>query len=125
MKKKAYVIGSRVKESLSPTIFNYWFEKTGIDAEYTYIEINSKNLETEIKKIFNEKNVCGLNVTIPHKGNIINYLDGIDIHSKRIGAINCLTKKNNHWFGTNTDWVGFSKSLSEIKKLKSHRLLPF
>ena len=42
-KKKAYVIGTNVSKSLSPTIFSYWFGKYRIDAEYGYKEIKKEN----------------------------------------------------------------------------------
>ena len=50
-RKKAYVIGTKVSNSLSPTIFNYWFKKYNVDGEYGYIEIEEKNFEKEIKAI--------------------------------------------------------------------------
>ena len=40
--KKAYVVGSNVSKSLSPTIFKYWFNKYNIDAEYGYIEVKEE-----------------------------------------------------------------------------------
>ena len=42
MKKKAYVIGSNVRESLSPFIFNYWFNKAGINNEYNHLISTNK-----------------------------------------------------------------------------------
>ena len=83
-KKKAYVIGTNVRESLSPLIFNYWFEKGSIKGEYIFKEIEPKNFDQEIDIILNEKNVCGFNVTIPYKERIIKKLDSIDEHSKII-----------------------------------------
>ena len=65
--KKTYVIGSQVSKSLSPTIFNYWFSKHSIDCSYGYREINVKDFDIDIKKIFLEKGLCGLNITIPFK----------------------------------------------------------
>ena len=42
-KKKAYVIGTNVSASLSPTIFKYWFEKYNINAEYGFVEVKEEN----------------------------------------------------------------------------------
>ena len=50
-KKKAFVVGANVSKSLSPTIFNYWFKKYHIDAEYGYKEIKEENFDKEIKLI--------------------------------------------------------------------------
>lgn len=105
MTKKAYVIGTNTKESLSPLIFNYWFEKRKINAEYSFKEIEPKNFDNEIDLILQEKNLCGFNVTIPYKELIIKKLNDTDNHSKKIGAVNCVTKQKNLWVGKNTDWV--------------------
>ena len=65
--KKAYVIGTNVGESLSPLIFNHWFEKYNIDAKYGYKTIKEKNFSKEINNILKEKHLCGINVTTPFK----------------------------------------------------------
>ena len=116
MKKKAYVVGSNTSLSLSPLIFNYWLKKANINAEYEFREINPKNFNNEIKSILLENNICGINVTIPFKEKIIGKINNIDIHSKAIGAVNCLTRKNNVWVGGNTDWIGFTKPLLDLQK---------
>ena len=117
-KKKFYVIGNKASKSLSPLIFNYWFEKNNIKAEYIFKEIEPKSFDQEINLILKEKNVCGFNVTIPYKELIIKKLDSTDEHSKKIGAVNYVIKKNNLWFGKNTDWVGFTRSLPKVKRTK-------
>jgi shikimate dehydrogenase len=114
MSKKALVIGSHVSESLSPLIFNYWFKKHNIDASYNFKEIKPENFENEIEKIFNDKDVCGFNVTIPFKEIIKKKISFLDEHSNKIGAVNCVSKVNNNWVGQNTDWVGFSKSIERV-----------
>ena len=91
--KKAYVIGTNVSTSLSPMIFKYWFEKHNILGEYEYIEIKENNFHKEIKKILKEDNLCGLNITIPFKERATKLLDKMDIHSRTIGAVNCITIK--------------------------------
>ena len=74
-KKKAYVIGTNVSTSLSPAIFQYWFNKYNIDAEYGYIEIKEENFDKEIKIILKEEGLVGLNITIPYKEKISPYLE--------------------------------------------------
>ena len=49
-KKLIYVVGNNVNKSLSPTIFNHWFKKYQINAEYKKIKANSKNFSDIIKK---------------------------------------------------------------------------
>ena len=76
--KKAYVIGTNVNTSLSPLIFNHWFEKYNIDAKYSYKTIKEKNFNKEIKTILKQKHLCGINVTIPFKEKIITHQTSID-----------------------------------------------
>ena len=109
--KKAYVVGTNVSKSLSPTIFNYWFEKHKVQAEYFFKEIKVESFKNEIEKLLKEKDLCGLNITIPFKEKIINHIDTIDAHSKQIGAVNCVSKKRGVFEGTNTDWIGFEESI--------------
>lgn len=111
--KKAYVVGNNVSKSLSPLIFNYWFSKYSINAEYGFIEIKKEDFSTTIEKILTENNLCGLNITTPFKQNIIKHLNQIDNESKTIGAVNCVTIKNNCFFGSNTDWIGYAETLKE------------
>ena len=108
--KKTYVIGTNVSTSLSPAIFNYWFKKYNINCEYDYIEIEEENFEQKIKKTLNEDFV-GLNITIPYKEKILPFLKNIDPIAKKIGAVNCITKKDNLLYGSNTDWAGFSTAM--------------
>ena len=109
--KKAYVIGTRVNNSLSPLIFNHWFEKYGVNARYSHKAIKEKNFNKDINKILEEDNLCGINVTIPFKEKIIKNIHKVDRHSKIIGAVNCVTVKNNKYYGSNTDWLGFGETL--------------
>ena len=114
MFKKAYVIGNNVSKSLSPHIFNYWFKQNNIDAEYLFKEVQNNCFDEEIKKIINDENVCGFNITIPFKESIFKYTNFVDKHAKQIGAINQVTKNGEKLMGKNTDWIGFTKSLVNI-----------
>ena len=110
-KKKIYVIGTNVDKSLSPLIFNHWFKKYKINAIYDFRTIKEKNFNKEINEILKEKNLCGLNVTIPFKEKILKKMDKLDKASKIIRAVNCVTIRNNKYYGSNTDWVGFGEAL--------------
>ena len=110
--KKAYVIGSNANDSLSPLIFKYWFKQNKILGEYFSREIKPENFNKEIKKILEEEGVCGFNVTIPFKECVIKEIDSVDEHSKKIGAVNFVSKTKNGWIGKNTDWTGFSKTIN-------------
>jgi len=147
-KKKTYVIGTNVSTSLSPVIFEHWFQKYDVDAEYGFIEIKEENFDQEIKPILKKENLVGLNITIPFKEKIPSYLtdscswgakgphdhSGIDYgdyEKERLGhfnktsretklPINCVTINKNKIIGTNTDWMGFKKTyLKHTEKTKN------
>tara|TARA_Y100001970_G_C14152295_1_gene813429 strand:+ start:777 stop:1562 length:786 start_codon:yes stop_codon:yes gene_type:complete len=120
--KKYYVIGDNVSKSLSPTIFNYWFNVYKIKAKYGFIEIKQSQFDKKIVSILKNKKASGLNITIPYKEQIIRYTNILDKHSKKINAVNCVTI-NSKIKGTNTDWQGYFKTLPKNKKLKNKKIV--
>ena len=70
MKKNFGIIGNPIKHSLSPLLHNYWFDKYKLDATYTIIETEEKELKNIIQKIRDQK-LTGINVTLPFKQKII------------------------------------------------------
>lgn len=63
--------------------------------------------KTELDVFLTEKQFCALNVTIPYKETVIPYLDEIDPHAKKIGAVNTIVNRNGRLCGYNTDFYGF------------------
>lgn len=120
--KKFYVIGNKASKSLSPAIFNYWFKKNKIKAKYSFIETNNINFDKNIKKTLQDKDVGGLNITIPFKQKIIKYTDNLNKHAEKIGAVNCLSIATTVK-GTNTDWEGYFNSLPKIKNINKKKVL--
>ena len=122
-KKKSYVIGGDASKSLSPDIFNYWFKKYKIPGTYEYVEIKKESFDKEILNVLNLKNLCGLNITIPFKENIIKILTSIDEDATQIGAVNCVTINGKKIKGSNTDWIGFQKSINKKVLNKNNALI--
>ena len=120
--KNFFVIGDKASTSLSPLIFNHWFEKYNIRAKYYFLEVSKKNFDTEIVKKIRDKKIQGFNVTIPFKKDIIKYLDNKNIHAQNIGAVNCVTI-GNKIKGINTDWVGYLNSIKQEKINKNKNIL--
>ena len=120
--KNFFVIGDKASTSLSPLIFNHWFEKYNIRAKYYSLEVSKKNFDTEIVKKIRDKKIQGFNVTIPFKKDIIKYLDNKNIHAQNIGAVNCVTI-GNKIKGINTDWVGYLNSIKQEKINKNKNIL--
>ena len=74
MKKKSFaIIGSPITHSLSPVLHNYWFKKYNIKADYSLLDATEENLKHVIKKI-KDKELSGINVTLPYKQKIISFV---------------------------------------------------
>ena len=115
MKKLFGIIGNPIKHSLSPVMHNYWFHKYNIDANYSIIDTKEKDLKDVVKKI-KDKSLIGINVTLPYKQKIIQYLDKIVNDAELTGSVNTLLlNKDNLVIGENTDVFGLQAAyLKEI-----------
>lgn len=110
---KFAVIGHPIDHSLSPIMHDANFKSLKRDDTYEALNIPPKHFHL-IKEIINEKELDGFNITIPHKESIIPYLDEIDDHAQKIGAINTVKIENGRWLGYNTDGVGYVKGLQAV-----------
>lgn len=106
------VIGDPIAQSRSPQLHSWFYKRMKINASTKKIHCNSENL-LSLMKSFREGKWKGLNVTIPHKESVIQYLDTIDPGAKEIGAVNCMVNRNGKLHGTNTDKFGFKQMLLE------------
>ncbi|MDC0618724.1 shikimate dehydrogenase [Pelagibacteraceae bacterium] len=115
MKKKFGIIGNPVKHSLSPLLHNYWLKKYNVDATYSIIEADEGELPDIIKKI-KDNSLNGINVTLPYKQKIINFIDKIVNNAELTGSVNTLLQdKNGSIVGENTDVFGLQAAyLKEI-----------
>jgi len=104
------LMGHPVKHSFSPVIHNYLFDKYNLNLKYVCFDIENKNLEDSIKGI-RAFNILGANVTIPHKIDIMKYLDIVDKNAELIGAVNTIKNEDGKLKGYNTDGLGFVKSI--------------
>tara|TARA_X000000950_G_scaffold289492_1_gene414231 strand:- start:2358 stop:3200 length:843 start_codon:yes stop_codon:yes gene_type:complete len=110
MNETLSVIGNPIKHSKSPLIHNYWLKKYNIKALYTKIEARKTELSSYIKMV-KDKELKGLNVTLPFKKDFFNLVDEVDEAAKSSLAINTIFEKNGKIIGTNTDGIGFVSSL--------------
>lgn len=108
--KNLGVIGYPIKHSLSPVIQNTAIQEAGIDYAYIAMPIAPEDLEKAVIGL-KALNFTGFNVTIPHKVNIMQYLDEIDEMAKLIGAVNTVHIKDGKLYGYNTDAIGFINPL--------------
>lgn len=104
------MIGYPLSHSFSKKYFTEKFEKEGIDdARYECYPIESITRLPQL--LTNEPELVGLNVTIPYKEQVMNYLDELDPKAERIGAVNTIRIQNRKLKGFNTDYDGFKNSL--------------
>lgn len=116
------LVGFPVEHSKSPEIFQNFFNTEKIN-HWNYSLFPFPNLQ-EIRSWAEEtKNLRGFNVTIPHKQNILGYLDRIDSKAREIGAVNTVivkrTDNNVELLGTNTDFDGFEASIKLLPTIPS------
>jgi len=86
---------------------NAAYEALGIDDKFVFTaaQVKLENLKTVIEAI-RIMGVRGLTCTIPHKVEVMKYLDEIDPTAQKIGAVNTIVNDNGKLKGYNTDWVG-------------------
>lgn len=106
------IIGSPVDHSKSPYMHNLAFEKLGLDYAYMAFDIKEGALKQGVDGL-RTLNVRGFNITMPHKQEVMKYLDKIEEDAKLIGAVNTVLNNNGKLIGYNTDGKGFIKSLEE------------
>ena len=94
MTKKFAIIGKPIAHSLSPFLHNYWFKKYNINSQYSLMDINEGELENVARKI-RDKELVGINITLPFKQKIIPFLDELSELSKKTNSVNTVFKKNN------------------------------
>jgi shikimate dehydrogenase len=117
------IFGNPVEHSLSPIMHNAWFAEYKLNYLYLAFNVLPKNLKSAVDSI-RVLNVLGVNVTVPHKVEVMKYIDIIDAAAKSIGSVNTIVNKNNKLYGYNTDWQGFITDL-KFKKvdLKNKKVL--
>lgn len=114
--QKYGLIGYPLKHSFSIGYFNEKFRSENIDAEYVNFEIPDINNFMEV--IEQNPNLCGLNVTIPYKEQVIPFLDALDPDTAKIGAVNVIKiirqKGKVRLVGYNSDIIGFAQSIQPL-----------
>lgn len=109
------VIGTPISHSLSPTLHNFIIQKFGLNYCYHAFDVTPQDLGNVIAG-FNALKFVGINVTIPHKQQVIKYLDEVSDEAQNLGAVNTIHFRNGKMYGYNTDVIGFLKSLGSFRQ---------
>ena len=109
------LVGFPLSHSFSQKYFTEKFAQLGL-TDCVYDNFSFPEIH-ELQNVLNtHKDLCGFNITIPHKKTVIDFLDERSDVVKEIGACNCVHIQNGQLKGYNTDVVGFEQSLLPFLK---------
>ncbi len=106
------LIGSPVGHSGSPAMYNYSFEKLGLDYAYVAFDIRVEQVKEALSamKLFHMR---GMNVTMPCKTEAAKYMDELSPAARIIGAVNTIVNEDGKLIGYITDGEGFVNNLKD------------
>lgn len=107
------LIGSPVGHSGSPAMYNYSFDKLGIDAAYLAFDVPLEKVEEAVTAL-KTLNVGGFNVTMPDKTAVAGLVDRLSPAAELVGACNTVVvEEDGSLTGHITDGTGFVRNLKE------------
>ncbi len=117
MRKLFGLMGYPLGHSYSKDFFTQKFQEDNL-AGYAYKLFSLSSIKQFPELVMRQPDLCGLNVTIPYKKEVMLYMDHLDATAEAVGAVNCIkirkTKGDILFKGYNTDVLGFEKSLLEF-----------
>lgn len=114
--KRYGLIGYQLSHSFSQRYFSEKFVKESIEGA-VYENYSIPKID-ELNSILQQQDLCGFNVTIPYKKEVLAFLSASSPVVQAMGACNCVRIEDGQLFGHNTDVVGFEQSL--LPYLKDH-----
>lgn len=111
MSRKYAILGEVLKHTMSPPIHKRLFELRKRDFEYEIVEFSAQELAQKASYL---NSMNGYNITIPHKVEIIKYIDKLDESAKRYNSVNCVDNKDGVLTGYNTDCDGFLETVRSM-----------
>jgi len=106
------LIGSPVGHSGSPAMYNYSFEKLGLDYAYLAFDIKVEEVKQAVEAVKTLK-MRGCNVTMPCKTEALKYMDELSDAARIIGAVNTIVNEDGKLIGHITDGQGFVDNLRD------------
>lgn len=102
---KMGVIGEKLGHSLSPEIHAYLLEQQNLKGTYELFEVDEEEVKHIVERMKAEE-ILGMNVTIPYKETLMEYVDELSPEVLEIGALNTIYLKDGRTYGHNTDYIG-------------------
>lgn len=122
--KICLIIGDPVEHSLSPVMHNAGYEALGIEDQFVFLGSKVKVVDIDVVvNAMRKMGIHGLTCTIPHKTEVMKFLDEIDETARKIGAVNTVLNRNGRLVGFNTDWLGAIIPLEKITSLSGKKAL--
>jgi shikimate dehydrogenase len=106
----AGVMGTPIRHSLSPAIFNAAFGAAGLDWAYLAFDVPEGAAGLAMAGV-RSLGIDGMSVTMPHKAAVLDALDRLSEDAAALGAVNCITRRGGLLHGDNTDGPGLVDSL--------------
>lgn len=117
------LIGNPVEHTMSPLIHNFLAEELGQNMVYVPFHVEKGSLENAINGAY-ALNVMGMNVTVPYKNEVIEYLSEVDFRAQKIGAVNTLVRTEKGYNGYNTDFYGLMRAMrSDNVSIKDEEII--
>ncbi|MCM1143911.1 MAG: shikimate dehydrogenase [Blautia sp.] len=104
------LIGNPVEHTLSPVIHNTLAQRCGHHLVYVPFLVDKGRLEDALKGAY-ALNILGMNVTVPYKTEVMQYLEEVDSLAAKIGAVNTLVRTEKGYKGYNTDMTGLYRAM--------------
>lgn len=118
------IFGNPIKHTLSPVIHDTISKTLDLNERYIPFHIEN-NLNLAVKDAF-DRGILGLNITVPHKQSVMEYLVEADEAAKAIGAVNTLVRTKKGYAGYNTDMPGLARAIeSEGISLENKNIIIF
>jgi shikimate dehydrogenase len=119
------LLGFPLEHSVSPYLHEANLNVLGLKGEYKLYEVptvpDGKGRMANLLKRLCNKEIAGLNVTIPHKKTVIPFLDNLTSPAQDIGAVNTIYLSDGKLFGDNTDAPGFGSDLENVMKVNGYQ----
>lgn len=111
--KKLCVIGDPIAHSKSPLIQNAMIRALGLEYEYTAVRVAAGETASWLGRARAE-GWAGFNATMPHKGELVSLMDGLDADARAFGAVNTVAIREGRAYGYNTDGAGYLDALADV-----------
>ena len=119
------LIGFPLDHSVSPCLHKTNLNVLGLRGEYKLYEVpnmpNGKGRMANLLKRLRNKEITGLNVTIPHKKAVIPFIDNLTSTARDIDAVNTIYLSDGKLVGDNTDAQGFGSDLENVMKANGYQ----